>query len=431
MKRILLFVIFLVPVLLNAQQQLTLKGAIDTALKNNFDIRIAKNNVEIAKINNAYGMAGGLPTISVNAADNVAVNDINQEYSGGTEINLSNINENSIKAGINASMVLFNGFKVIATKERLNSLQKQSELSLNLEIQNAIAAIMIKYYDILRQQSYFKIIQNSLDVSNKKLQIIDEKNKVGMANAVDILQAQMDVNIAEQNLKAQQLVIDEAKADLLLLMNAKKNLEYSINDSIVVDETLQQDSIINFLNRNPEFLSAEQQIKINEQMVRELSAQRYPSIKINTAYDFAHTDNSSGSLLMNQNYGPSAGITLQIPIFNGSVYNKQRKAALLNMENSKLEKESLLNTLSTDAIKTYNSYSTTLSQLKVQQTNYTLAQKLVEVVMQNFKLNQATILDVKAAQTSFESAGYFLVNLQYAAKTAEIQLKQLNYSLGY
>ena len=49
--------------------------------------------------------------------------------------------------------------------------------------------------------------------------------------------------------------------------------------------------------------------------------------------------------------------------------------------------------------------------------------------MQRFKSNLATILDVKAAQLSYENAGYLLVNLQYAAKSAEIELKRLIYRL--
>jgi outer membrane protein TolC len=51
--------------------------------------------------------------------------------------------------------------------------------------------------------------------------------------------------------------------------------------------------------------------------------------------------------------------------------------------------------------------------------------------MQKFNLGQATILDVKAAQTSYENAAYLLVNLLYSAKVAEIELKQLTYSLQY
>ncbi len=111
--------------------------------------------------------------------------------------------------------MLFNGFKVIATKGRLNLLQRQSELQLNLQIQTTLAAIMENYYDILRQQSYLKIIQSSLDVSSKKLDIVKEQYKVGMANEADLLQAGIDLNIAVQNLKGQQLIIDQDKTNLL------------------------------------------------------------------------------------------------------------------------------------------------------------------------------------------------------------------------
>jgi len=431
MKTFILYTALLFPVLANAQQILTLKNAIDSALKNNFDIQIAKNNTEISKVSNTYGMAGGLPALNAGVSGNGSISNIDQKYSSGTETNLSGVNENSLNAGITASMTLFNGFKITATKERLNCLQKESEILLNQQIQNTMVAVMAKYYDIIRQESYLKIIQNSLDVSNKKQEIINEKNKVGMANAVDLLQAQTDVYTAEQSVKLQALVIEQDKADLLLLMSAKTNVLISIEDSIAIDHSLQLDSIISYLDRNPQYLSAEQEIKIDEQIVKEISAQRFPSIKINTAYDFVQTNNSAGSLLMNQNYGPSEGVKLQKPIFNGNIYKTQKDVAKLNVNNSKLQKESLLYTLSTNATKTYLSYSTTLQQINSQQKNYELTKKLVDVVMKNFQLNQATILDVKAAQTSFENTAYFLVNLQYAAKIAEIELKQLVYKLGY
>jgi outer membrane protein TolC len=72
-----------------------------------------------------------------------------------------------------------------------------------------------------------------------------------------------------------------------------------------------------------------------------------------------------------------------------------------------------------------------LQQLDSQQKSYQDAGKLVNIVIQRFRLNQATILDVKAAQDSFESAGYMFVNLKYAAKVAEIELKRLIYQLSY
>lgn len=429
--KIILFLILFIPLFALAQQPLSLKSAIDTALKSSFEIQIATNNAEISKMNNKTGVAGGLPSVSVTAGDNESLSNISQKLSDGSEINKSNVAGNNLNTGISASMTLFNGFKITAVKERLGYLQKQSEILLNQQIQNTIAAIMVKYYDILRQEGYLKIIRSSLEVSNKKLEIVTERKNVGMANDADFLQAQIDRNLAEQNLKAQQSVIEQGKTDLLSLMCVKQYFPFVLTDSISIDRNIQLDSITAYLIQNPKYLSAGQQIKINEQIVKEMAAQRYPSVKINTGYNFTRNQSDAGLTLMNQNYGPTVGLTLQIPIYNGNAYKIQKNAATFNVNNAKLEQESLLSSLTANAVKTYESYKTTLEQINSQQANLDLANKLVSVVMLRFQVNQATILDVKTAQASYESVGYQLINLQYAAKIAEIELKRLTYSLGY
>jgi outer membrane protein TolC len=290
---------------------------------------------------------------------------------------------------------------------------------------------MVTYYDIIRQQNYLKIIQNSLDVSKQKLDIINVKKNVGMADAVEILQAQTDVNSAEQLLELQKMAVEQNKSDLLLLISSKAGKPFSVTDTIVVDQSLQLDTILRYLERNPQYLSAEQQILIDQQLVKEVSAQRYPSVKLNAGYDFYQANLNKGSISMNQNFGPTAGISLQVPIFNGNIYKTQKDIAKIRVDNSKLEKDRLLNSLSTQATKLYRSYSTTLQQIELQRRNFKMTKDLVEVVMQKFNVSQATILDVKAAQNSFETSAYLLVNLLYSAKVSEIELKQLTYSLKY
>ncbi len=430
MKKLHILVLLVFPVLGMAQPILTLKNAIDTTLSNSFDIRIAGNNVEISKINNSFGVAGGLPTVNASLADNQSVTNVNQKLNSGTEIKKSSASGNTMNSSVTAGMVLFNGFKVFATKERLSLLQKQSELLFNLQIQNSIAVVMAKYYDIVRQKEYLKIMQTSLDVSQKKLDIVTERKNVGMANDADYLQALIDVNTAKQSLKSQELVVQQTKMDLLQLMSRKKYYSYSIDDSIVVDKSIQLNSILSFLSQNPQYLSAEQQVKINEQVIKEVTSLRYPSLRLNTGYNLNRTQSDAGLYLLNQNYGPYAGLTLQIPIYNGNAYKIQKEVAVFNLGNAKLQQESLLNLLTAGAVKTFESYNTTLQQLESQQNTIQFSQKLINVVMQRFQVNQATILDVKAAQSSFESTGYQLVNLKFAAKISEIELKRLMYQLG-
>ena len=133
---------------------------------------------------------------------------------------------------------------------------------------------------------------------------------------------------------------------------------------------------------------------------------------------------------MNQNVGPYAGISLQVPIYNGNTYKTQKKTAQVNVDNAKIQLESLFTALTADALKTFHAYQTSLEQISSQQNSVDLSAKLIQVVLQRFSVNQATILDVKAAQASFENSGYQLVNLSYAAKIAEIELKRLKYQLA-
>ncbi len=79
----------------------------------------------------------------------------------------------------------------------------------------------------------------------------------------------------------------------------------------------------------------------------------------------------------------------------------------------------------------FQSYESALLQLETQQQNYLLARQLLDLVLQKFQLRNATIVDVKNAQQSFESAGYLLINLSFAAKSAEIELKRLSYHLNF
>ncbi len=264
MKKFLYYLLLLLPFPGVGQPVISLKNAIDTTLLNSFDIRIAGNNVEISKINNSIGVAGGLPTINANISDNQSVTNVNQKLNSGTEIKKSSASGNTMTSSVTAGMVLFNGFKVFATKERLGHLQKQNELLFNLQIQNSIAAVMAKYFDIVRQKEYLKIMETSLDVSQKKLDIVTERKNVGMANDADYLQALIDVNTAKQSLKSQELVVQQTKFDLLQLMSRKKYYTYMVDDSIVVDKSIQLNTILSYLKQNPQYLSAEQQIKINE-----------------------------------------------------------------------------------------------------------------------------------------------------------------------
>ncbi|MDI9364168.1 MAG: TolC family protein [Flavobacterium sp.] len=415
-----------------AQQKLSLQDAVNTALKNSYDIQLAKNNLEINTINNHIGIAGGLPTVSATANDNEQLTNINQKFSDPSRnAQQTGVASNVLTTGVTGSIVLFNGYRVVATKNRLAQLQQQSTSLLNAQIQSTIASVMTKYYDVVRQQSYLKTIAQSIEVSKQRLSILQTRREVGLSNNADLYQAQLDLNALMQQQQAQQLVIDLAKTDLLTLMLLKADSSLFINDTILVNNNLSLDAIQAGIKNNPQVLAAEQQIKINGLIEKETAALRYPTVRVNTGINFSNNKTAGGFSLLNQSYGPFIGLNVVIPIYNGSVFKRQQKIANINTKSAQTQHDMLLRDFEANAVRSYQSYTNTLQQLKTENDNYQLSLKLLDLVLQRFQLGQATIIDVKQAQQSFENEGYRLVNLSYAAKAAEISLQQIANKLTF
>ena len=129
--KILSVILFFISTYSFAQLPLNLNDAINIALKSSYDIEVARNNAEANSINNNYGIAGGLPLVEGTASDVERVTDVNQKLSDGEHITRNGATANSATANIEGSILLYNGMRVISTKNRLEELEKQNREYLN------------------------------------------------------------------------------------------------------------------------------------------------------------------------------------------------------------------------------------------------------------------------------------------------------------
>jgi outer membrane protein len=408
---------------------ITLDDAVSIALKNSLEIQIAKNDVEANTLLNNYGVAGGLPLIAATASNVEQIQNITQELQTGPGTKRRGAEGNNTNAGITASLLLYNGKRVVATKKRLAELQYQSNEVLNSQIQNTIAAVMTSYYDVVRQLSYMNTVRFSILASQKRLEIIQVRQTAGMANNADLFQAQIDLNTLTQTLINQQLAVDVAKSELLRLLTLDPKSPVAVRDTILVDQTINIENVLEKLAVNADIKAADNQIRISELIVRETAALRYPTVRLNLGYNYIRNQSSAGFTLLNKVTAPSAGITLAVPIYNGSTFKRQQQVAEINTSSAKSQKQVLIRDYSAQAMKMFQTYQSSLQQLETQKANYKLSQQLLDLTLQRFQLIQATIIDVREAQRSFEEAGYRLINLNYAAKSSEIELKRLTNTL--
>ena len=411
-----------------AQIQLSLQSAIDSALQNNLNIQVARNNISIANLNNTYANAGGMPQVNAVLNNTNSLTNIHQNLSNGVEISKNNALTNNIATGVNGSILLYNGDRVKFTKKRLELLTEQSEHELNIQIQNTIANVMIKYYDIIKQSAFIDLLKKNFEFSKNKSNLISQRAIVGMANEVDRITALMDINNSTLAIANQEMLLRQSELDLIQYIGISPRQKIIVNDSILIDNSLVEKIIEDRLYKNVDFVYSENIIRLNEILLKETKALKYPSIRMNAAYNLNYTKSSSGFNLLNESYGPSLGATIQIPIYSGLV-KSQEKVLNYQIKNAELAKEDKYKMMQNEVAKMYSQYQSLQSQSKQLTDNYQLALQLVELTLQKYQYNQATLLELQSAQSSFENLGYQRIQVNYLHKLAEIELKRIAYLL--
>lgn len=136
----------------NAQEVLTLESAVKIALENNYEIKIATNNLTIQKTNVAIGNAGMLPTVTANVLDNNSIQNSSQTRQDGTENELDNAKNNNLTYGVGLNWTIFDGLRMFARMDQLKELQKLGETQLKLTLITRISDVNAAYYDLVQQQ---------------------------------------------------------------------------------------------------------------------------------------------------------------------------------------------------------------------------------------------------------------------------------------
>jgi outer membrane protein TolC len=304
-------------------------------------------------------------------------------------------------------------------------------------MQNTTAQVMQQYYNVVRQQAYLKTIEKSIEASQQRLDIVKTRQQIGVANQTDILQSSIDLNALLQAKQNQLLIIAQAKTDLARTINSNEDISSSIiiNDTISIDNQLSFDkganSISVGLNNNPQLAALSTQIKINQQLEKETKALMYPTLRASTGYTVNSSSSAAGFSLLNETQGPFLGVNLSIPLYVGGASKKTVSNARISSKNAELQAQSLSKDIFTNAYKTFDAYKNSIEQLPIETDNYSMTQALLNLVMQKYQLGQATMVDVKQAQQSFETAGFRLISLKYTAKVAEIELKRISNQLSF
>ncbi|MBO9566207.1 MAG: TolC family protein [Niastella sp.] len=426
--------IILVPVA-TAQDSLTLEQAIEAALKNNYDIQLTRNDSASYALDNSYSWAAFLPQLNGTAGttwnrNNQRLKFTKRSGGGDSSVTRDAVKTHNTQYSLALNWTLFDGLKMFATRNRLEELATLGELGVKNQVTNTVAAVINNYFNIVRQKQQLKAVEEQISINEERVKLADKKLSVGLGSKPELLQARVDLN-AQKAAQLQALtLIAQLRDQLNQLIGFRQGASYQVSDSIPVNTTLQFGELAQkFEETNPALLFAKKNIDIARIVVKERKAELFPTLSLNSAYNFTQNDNSVAVNInqpfYNQNKGFNYGLNLNIPILNGFNTKRLIKQAQLDVRYQQLAYDNQRSQVEVGLGNSFKNYELQKRLLELEQNNIELAKENVMIALERFRQGVSTFLELREAQISLQDAYNRLIAARYNTKLAETELLRL------
>jgi outer membrane protein TolC len=429
LKRLLFSIILAQATLAYSQDIYNLSTVISSGIKNNFSIKLSRNSEEIAANNFTIGNAGFLPTISLSGRYTGAINDNVQYMPGGIKNTTSGTVTNSLNGSASLSMTIFNGFNVITTYKKLNELKQIGELSTQLTIETYIASIVSVYNNYVQQLQQLRNLEYAVDLSRERLRIDEERYLLGSSSKLQVLQSKVYLNSDSSRLAKQIQLLRETHIRLNELMAIEDvGSDFSVADTTIsinqgfIYEKLAEETMVS----NTSLQLAQKNVKISEYDYKLITSRSYPYLDLNGGYGYTLGTNSTAAYKSQSNYGPNAGLTMGVTLFDGFNQRRQIRNSQIEIRNKELRLSELEQAIRADLLTLYSAYRSNLNLVRMEEQNLITAAENLSIAFERYKLGSLSGLDLREVQKSLLDARERLLSVKYQAKLAEISLLQIS-----
>lgn len=380
--------------LIGQEDTLTLSQALAKSLQNNYSILLSKTDEATATLNNSWGNAGRYPTIRFDAAS------INQHQFG------ENNGYSLLNTGVGMNWVLFDGFRVVATKEKLEKLETLTFGRSAVTVENTIQDVILFYYNILLQKERLKVFKTVMGLSEDRYTYEKKRYDIGGSVSFEVLQAQNVYLEDKSTYLNQEVVVRNAVRDLNYIMGEDPANTWLFIDTFEPDtsEYMLDDLLTKMYSGNTTLQNQYINLLIQQDEIRIKRSAFYPSLSLSTGLEGIMDSRSDGfgdpAL---QGYG---NLSLSYDLYTGGANKRAAKIAEINKQALEIETEEMKHGLTNLLLKEYDLYN--------------IRKTLFEVAEENL---EAAALNLKIADEKFKTGAINSFNFR------DVQLIYLNASL--
>jgi outer membrane protein len=394
-----------------AQRQLSAKDAVKIALEKNYNIQIAENQEEIAKLNNKWSEAGMFPTVALTAAFNNGIQDNSKNpftFTPGIILN------QGFSPVLSANWNIFSGFAVWITKERLELLESQSAGNSMLIIENTIQDVLKAYYSAVLQQERLNLFSQLLQTSSKRLKYAELKEKYSASNSLEILQFRNQYYTDSSNKLLQEINYHNTLRNLLILMNESDEINFSGNFPVLTDKLNVDLMSLDEKETFNDLLSSNQNLKnqyinweLQKSSVELQKSFLYPTLSlqagITPAYNWLRNLEDENMKFETQTLNYYANLNLRYNVFNNWKTKRAVEVAKIQEKIAELNVQSMEKTMQSTLTGLLELYKLRSQLVNISEENLVYAEKMWQLTQKRYELGSVNSIELASIQNTYQN----------------------------
>jgi len=410
-----------------SQPVLTKAEAAKITLENNYDIKLADNDILIAEQNTSKILNGYRPTVNAAAGVNSNFGGSRTKFATGNEIEIDNAFSWGGSASVTGNYTLYDqsrdeNIKQLKEVVALSGLQKQ------LTIEQQLLQLFNVYYEVARLRANLSVLQRTLDVSRQRVLRAQYRFEYGQGPRLDLLNAEVDFQRDSINFLSSQQFLSNARRDLNVIMGRTVNTTFEVDTTITYIQDLSLPALTEKAKaRNTAIQLVEKNMDISQQEFNIIDAGRKPTLGASGSYSYNFSDNPAQSFTtFSTNNGLALGLNLNWNLFDGGIRKKRKEITQINIASQQIQKAQLEQQLERDVANAWENYQTALYILQAELVSFSTSRLNMQRTEEQFKVGQIGSVEFRQAQLNLLNAETSYNTAKYNAKVIELQLLQLS-----
>ena len=402
---------------------LTLDGAVQTALKNNATVVTAEETRRIykEKITEYWGTV--YPQLSANGkyTRNIESPSV---FMGGSKIK-SGL-KNAYSGSLDLEQVLWSGGKIRTGIRMADMYADDSDEHLKTARNDISKTVKQMYYQVLLSSSLASIQRESLNLAVQHLATIEAQYKQGLSSDLAVLRQEVEVSNTEPSLTQAWNLYEEGIIELKNLLGLDPEAAINLADGLTCAKNIPGEVTELYkaalLNR-PEYKDARLQRDLYLETIKIEQAEHYPYVSAFASRQFQGQADTGFPGEAGRSWSTTAGLSLSLPLFSGGSTSSKVRQARLQADIADTNLKELERKIKIAVKKAWLSLKEASLRLESQATSVETARKALNATEVQFKNGLASQLELNDTSLALNKAETSYIQAQHDTCSADAELK--------